>query len=172
MYRNWDEFYKKSALYLECSSLEIPLYKELYHCIYIYSYIIHSSIKIEITSYCLALSTESSDFAVESDSLLLTIPPSPSLTASLLVSILDDKVVERREESFSVSLSSSQSRVTISDSDTAIITISDDDSECVTSYRSSSEGLPHAHFIAVNYKAVPLMLSCSHISPWLITCFL
>ena len=124
---------------------------------------------MEVTSYYFTSSTESSDFAVESDSLLLTIPPSPSLTASLVVSILDDPVVERREESFSVSLTSSQSRVTISDSDTAIITISDDDSECVTSYRSL---VPHAHFIAVNYKAVSLMLSCSHISPRLITCFL
>jgi hypothetical protein len=73
---------------------------------------------------------ESLDFSGgQEESSLLTIPASPSSTASLEVSILDDEVVETSPELFSVSISSSQTGVTVTGSDTANISIYDNDCE-------------------------------------------
>ena len=78
----------------------------------------------------LAPPKESSDFSGgQEESSLLTIPASPSSTASLEVSILDDEVVETSPELFSVSISSSQTGVTVAGSDTANISIYDNDCE-------------------------------------------
>lgn len=82
-----------------------------------------------LSEYPFSFTSENSDFSAEVDSLLLTIPPSPSSSVSLVVVILDDSVVEMREEHFSLSLSSSQTGVSVADNDTTTISITDDDSE-------------------------------------------
>ena len=76
-----------------------------------------------------SLSTESSDFSGDGTSSQVTIPASPSSTVSLVVSLLDDEVVEMSQEFFSVSISSSQTGVTVTDNDTATIFILDNDSQ-------------------------------------------
>ncbi|CAI8022690.1 Endothelin-converting enzyme 1 [Geodia barretti] len=110
---------------------------------------------------------ESSDFSGgQEESSLLTIPASPSSTASLEVSILDDEVVETSPELFSVSISSSQTGVTVAGSDTANISIYDNDyveiSFALSSVTVSEEvGVVSITLLLSGLHSIPVSVSLS-----------